>query len=176
MRSKIVSALIGIAIGLPLSVCAAEARPEPAVHELNTTYHFEMPEQAPEMAEMEDTAEQITEEDHQADLQLLACLVEAEAGNQDLTGKRLVVDVVLNRVADSRFPNTIAEVIFQPGQFGPVSNGALARAYYTVSDESFQAVTMELTEQIDYSLLYFTAGGYGCGEPAYQYGDHYFGR
>jgi N-acetylmuramoyl-L-alanine amidase len=176
MRSKIVSALIGIAIGLPLSVCAAEARPDPAVHELNTTYHFDMPEQAPEVAEVEDTAEQIAEEEHQADLQLLACLVEAEAGNQDLTGKRLVVDVVLNRVADPRFPDTIAEVIFQPGQFGPVSNGALARAYYTVSEDSFKAVSMELTEQIDYSLLYFTAGGYGCGEPAYQYGDHYFGR
>ena len=176
MRSKIVSALIGIAIGLPLSVCAAEARPDPAVHELNTTYHFDMPEQAPEVAEVEDTAEQIAEEEHQADLQLLACLVEAEAGNQDLTGKRLVVDVVLNRVADPRFPDTIAEVIYQPGQFGPVNNGTLARAYYTVSEDSFKAVSMELTEQIDYSVLYFTAGGYGCGEPAYKYGDHYFGR
>lgn len=176
MRSKIVSALIGIAIGLPLSVCAAEARPEPAVHELNTTYHYTMPEAAPEVAEMEDTAEQIAEEDYQADLQLLACLVEAEAGNQDITGKRLVVDVVLNRVADPRFPDTIAEVIFQPGQFGPVSNGALARAYYTVSEDSFKAVTMELEDEIDYSILYFTAGGYECGTPAFQYGAHYFGR
>lgn len=173
MRSKIVSALIGIAIGLPLSVCAAEARPEPAVHELNTTYHFEMPET---VEGSEDFAVQIAEEDYQADLQLLACLVEAEAGNQDLTGKRLVVDVVLNRVADPRFPDTIAEVIFQPGQFGPVSNGALARAYYTVSEDSFKAVSMELEDEIDYSVLYFTAGGYGCGTPAYQYGAHYFGR
>jgi N-acetylmuramoyl-L-alanine amidase len=176
MRSKIVSALIGIAIGLPLSVCAAEARPEPAVHELNTTYHFDMPEQAPEVAEVEDTAEQIAEEDHQADLQLLACLVEAEAGNQDLTGKRLVVDVVLNRVADPRFPDTIAEVIYQPGQFSPVTNGALAEAYYTVSEDSFKAVSMELTEQIDYTIRFFCSGGYGCGVPGYRYGDHYFSR
>jgi len=175
MKSKIASIIIGLAIGLPLSVYAEECRPEPAMHEpLNTTYHYEMPEavaDAPEAFPVE-----IAEEDYEADLQLLACLVESEAGNQDMTGKRLVVDVVLNRVADPRFPDTIAEVIFQPGQFGPVSNGALARAYYTVSDESFEAVRMELNDQIDYSILYFTAGGYGCGTPAFQYGAHYFGR
>ena len=173
MRSKIVSVLIGIAIGLPLSVYAAEARPEPAVHEWNTAYHYEMPKA---VEGGEDFTVQIQEEDYEAELQLLACLVEAEAGNQDLTGKRLVVDVVLNRVADDRFPDTIAGVIYQPGQFGPVSNGALARAYYTVSDDCFKAVSMELNDQIDYSVLYFTAGGYGCGTPAFQYGAHYFGR
>ena len=173
MKSKIISALLGIAIGLPLSVCAAEARPGNAVHEpINTTYHYTMP------APVEDTevVEDIAGEDMEADLMLLACLVEAEAGNQDLTGKRLVVDVVLNRVASDDFPDTIAEVIYEPHQFGPVANGALAKAYYTVSDESIRAVQMELDDQIDYSVLYFTSGGYGCGTPAYQYGAHYFGR
>lgn len=175
MKSKIVSIIIGLAIGLPLSVCAAEARPEPGVHEWNTAYHFEMPEELP-AAGVEDFQIQIQEEDYEADLQLLACLIEAEAGNQDLTGKRLVADVVLNRVADPRFPDTIPGVIFQPGQFSVVNNGALAKAYYNVKEDDFTAVTMELADQIDYSVLYFTAGGYGCGEPAYQYGDHYFGR
>lgn len=174
MKSKIISALLGIAIGLPLSVCAAEARPGNAVREWDTSYHYDMPEMVED--ETADFPVEIAEEDYEADLQLLACLVEAEAGNQDMTGKRLVVDVVLNRVVDPRFPDTIPGVIYQPGQFGPVSNGALARAYYTVSEESMKAVAMELDDQIDYSVLYFTAGDYGCGTPAYKYGDHYFGR
>ena len=93
-----------------------------------------------------------------------------------MTGKRLVVDVVLNRVADPRWPDTIAEVIYDPGQFSPVSNGALAEAYYSVTDEDFRAVSMELEDQIDYSVHFFTGGGYGCGSPAYKYGDHYFSR
>lgn len=163
MKSRIISALIGIAIGLPISVYAAEARPEPAVYEPHNSYKYEMPEA-------------VEEEDHEAELQLLACLVEAEAGNQDITGKRLVVDVVLNRVADPAFPDTIAGVIYQPGQFSPVTDGSLASAYYTVSRESFDAVNAELADQIDYSVRFFCGGNYGYGEPAFRYGDHYFSR
>ena len=170
MKNKIASALIGIMIGLPISVYAAEARPEP--HELlprpaAESYRVDLPDPEPLEAQ---------EEDYEAELQLLACLVEAEAGNQDLTGKRLVVDVVLNRVADPEFPDTIAGVIYQPGQFSPVSNGALARAYHTVTQEDFDAVSMELIDQIDYGVRYFTATGYGCGDPAFKHGAHYFSR
>jgi N-acetylmuramoyl-L-alanine amidase len=179
MKRNIVSILIGIVIGLPISVAAAEARPEQ--HDLlprpaAESYIVELPtEKMVELADAE-TIEEIAEQDFQADLQLLACLVHAEAGNQDMTGKRLVVDTVLNRVADPRFPNTISGVIYEKNQFSPVTNGALADAYYTVTDEDFQAVAMELSDQIDYSILYFTAEGYGYGTPVYKYGDHYFSK
>ena len=46
-------------------------------------------------------------------IDLLAKCVEAEAGNQGLYGKQLVVDVILNRVDSDSFPNTIEEVIKQ---------------------------------------------------------------
>ena len=58
---------------------------------------------------------ELAEEQYCDDLQLLACIVWAEAGNQDTYGKELVADVVLNRVDDQRFPDTIREVIFQKG-------------------------------------------------------------
>lgn len=48
------------------------------------------------------------------------CLAEAiyyEAGNQDRRGQLLVADVVMNRVASPRFPNTACGVIYQRGQF-----------------------------------------------------------
>lgn len=51
------------------------------------------------------------------DLYLLARLVESEAGNESYETKLMVASVVMNRVADSRFPNSIREVIYQKGQF-----------------------------------------------------------
>lgn len=51
------------------------------------------------------------------DLYLLARLVESEAGNEGYETKMMVASVVMNRVADSRFPNTIKEVVYQKGQF-----------------------------------------------------------
>lgn len=62
------------------------------------------------------------------DLYLLARLVESEAGNESYETKMMVASVVMNRVADSRFPNTIREVIYQKGQFEVTSrevNGVL---------------------------------------------------
>ena len=121
-----------------------------------------------------DPPEIVEEEIHEDELQMLAILVMAEAGNQDLTGKRLVVDVVLNRVDDSRWPNTITEVINQPYQFSPMRNGAFEKAAETVTDECFEAVALELESRLDYDIHYFCAGGYGYGISAYKYGDHFF--
>lgn len=55
----------------------------------------------------------------------LSHIINAEAGNQPLTGKIAVGNVVLNRVNSSLFPNTVYEVIYQRGQFTPVSNGSI---------------------------------------------------
>ena len=57
----------------------------------------------------------------------LSRIIYAESGNQSLEGKIAVGNVILNRVADSQFPNTIKDVIFQRNQFTPVSNGSIYR-------------------------------------------------
>ena len=57
--------------------------------------------------------EEIEEEIRLGEMELLAQLIEAEAGNQDYTGKRLVGDVVINRIRSNRFPNTLEEVMEQ---------------------------------------------------------------
>lgn len=59
------------------------------------------------------------------DVQLLAKLVYAEARGEVYRGKVAVAAVVLNRVDDARFPNSISGVIYQPKQFTCVSNGAI---------------------------------------------------
>ncbi len=53
------------------------------------------------------------------DLYLLSKIIYAEAGSKWLSDewKMCVGEVVLNRVASPEFPNTIREVIYQPGQY-----------------------------------------------------------
>lgn len=57
---------------------------------------------------------------------LLAALIQAEADNQGDAGRLAVGSVVMNRVNSSKFPNTVAGVIYQSGQFAPVASGRVA--------------------------------------------------
>jgi N-acetylmuramoyl-L-alanine amidase len=59
------------------------------------------------------------------DKALMAKLVRAEAESEPFAGKVAVATVILNRVASPDFPNTVREVIYQSGQFTPVSNGEI---------------------------------------------------
>lgn len=58
---------------------------------------------------------------------LLAALIQCEAGNQSYDCQLAVGAVVVNRVKSPSYPNTLVEVIYQKSQFGPASNGALAK-------------------------------------------------
>lgn len=70
------------------------------------------------------------------DVYLLAKAVHGEARGEPYLGKVAVAAVVLNRVADPRFPNTIAGVIYQPGAFTAVSDGQIN---LTPDEESLKA-------------------------------------
>ncbi|MCI9449262.1 MAG: copper amine oxidase [Clostridiales bacterium] len=62
------------------------------------------------------------------DLYWLSRIISAEAGGEPLEGKLAVGAVVLNRVRDSSFPDTVYGVIFDRNngtQFTPTSNGAI---------------------------------------------------
>lgn len=61
------------------------------------------------------------------DTTLLAAIIQCEAGSECYEGKVAVGAVVLNRVRSSSYANSISGVIYQRGQFGPASNGSLAR-------------------------------------------------
>lgn len=61
------------------------------------------------------------------DLYWLSRAIYSESGNQPIAGRIAVGTVILNRVADPKFPNTIEGVIFAPGQFSPVANGTIYR-------------------------------------------------
>lgn len=89
---------------------------------------------------------------------ILMRIVEAEATGEDITGKMLVANVVLNRVNSSHFPDTVEGVVFQKNgsvyQFSPIKDGR----YYQVdiSSETKKAVKRVLNgEDKSEGALYF---------------------
>lgn len=87
------------------------------------------------------------------DLYVLSHIISAESGNCSEDMMIAVGSVVLNRVEDERFPNTIEEVVFQPGQYSPTWNGTY---YNEPTDEAVEVAEMLLTDgsQIDESVVW----------------------
>ena len=75
-------------------------------------------------------------------LELLAHVIAAEAQGEPFEGQVAVGAVILNRVNDPRFPNTLSGVIYQPHAFESVSNGLIWRR--TPSDEAYRAARAAL--------------------------------
>jgi len=78
------------------------------------------------------------------DLKLLACLVHAEAGDQSYEGKLAVANVVLNRKKSSKYPDTIKDVIYQPGQFTVAKSGSLAKQISKYDNYSSKSQLMSI--------------------------------
>lgn len=91
---------------------------------------------------------------------ILERIVHAEAGNQDIKGRMLVANVVLNRVRNPKFPDTVKEVVFEHSgntyQFSPAKSGSVNRV--KVTDLTREAVSRVLKGE-DYSdgALFFVA-------------------
>lgn len=101
------------------------------------------------------------------DIELIARIVHAEAGNQDQIGKRLVADCILNRVKSDKFPDTVQGVIYQAGQFTATPGD--------FDESDINAVTAECEQRIDPSVYWFKINGFhSVGVPLYQHGAHYF--
>jgi len=150
---------------------------KPAAVHIRIENHVELSNKTdfepPEIEVRELTKEEIEEEEYFDSLELMALCVEAEAGNQGLEGKRMVADVILNRVDSPDWPDTIEGVISQKYQFTTYWDGAIERAEPT--EETFEAIRMELKERSYPNILYFTAGEFGkYGTQWKQVGDHYF--
>lgn len=98
----------------------------------------------------------ITEDDKE----VLLRIVEAEATCEDIKGRMLVANVVLNRVVSEGFPDNITEVVFQNNgetyQFAPIKDGRYWSV--TVSEETAEAVERVLAgEDVSKGALFFAA-------------------
>lgn len=91
------------------------------------------------------------------DLYWLSRIIYSESGNQPLSGKIAVGNVVLNRVKSPQFPNSVYGVIFQRNQFSPVKNGTIKR---TPNAESVMAAKLCLDGAVELdNALWFNRVG-----------------
>ena len=72
-----------------------------------------------------------------SDIDFMAKVVHAESKGEPYTGKVAVASVILNRVIDPNFPNTISGVITQKNAFSCVRNGVVNA---TPNSDSYNAV------------------------------------
>ena len=115
-----------------------------------------------------------SDEDFYDDLELLAEITLAEAGNQSELGKRLVIDTVLNRIDSDMWRDdyTIRETVTHPGQYETYSNEAYTRV--ELNEDICRIVEEELLNRTNYDVIYFQTGGYFNNNNNIQEGAHYF--
>lgn len=107
----------------------------------------------------------------------LSRVINAESGNQPMHGKVAVGNVILNRVNNPIFPNTVYEVIFQKNQFAPTRSGTI---YDEPNTESLIAAKLCLDGAIVLSdALWFNPAGVSCWASRHKsliatIGDHAF--
>lgn len=113
------------------------------------------------------------------DAYLLAKIAMAEAESEGVEGKALVMLVVLNRVWDESFPDSIAEVIFQKRQFSSIGDGRYDRV--EPDEECYEALRLIQIGGWDESqgATYFESKSASAWHSEnltflFQYENHYF--
>ncbi len=86
------------------------------------------------------------------DYDTLLRIVEAEAGGEDLKGRILVGNVIMNRVKHEEFPDTVTEVVWEykngVPQFSPTYDG---RINEVVPSDTTKEAVKQVMEGVDYS-------------------------
>lgn len=94
-----------------------------------------------------------------SDLDILAAILQCEA-YQDYDSLLAVATVIMNRVADPRFPNTITDVVYAGGQFEPVWSGRLDQVLsqgptslsYSVAQDAINGARLAAVQHCYYFL------------------------
>ena len=109
-------------------------------------------------------------------IDVLERLVQCEAGTEDMDGRLLVANVVLNRVDTGIWGNDILSVCMAEGQFDPIRNGAYKSA--EVDSVTKKAVINALLgEDISQGAIYFQKSNakiWGNKKFLFRHGNHSF--
>lgn len=139
----------------------------------------------PEGVKKEEPVVQETEENLSVRLEeeeeyILKKLAMAEAEGEDVKGKALVMQVVLNRVWSDEFPGTVKEVVYQDGEFSPINDGRFDRAEPDDGcQEALEMVKEKLLDDCSMGATYFESRSESTWHSRnlqylFQYGRHYF--
>lgn len=108
---------------------------------------------------------------------LISSVVEAESDRttESTEGRRYIALCILCRVMDSRFPDTISEVLTQRGQFSTVRNGHSVTERTDLSDQAVIEAVEWINSGEDYPwVLFFNCRGYNYGTAYDRIGGNYF--
>lgn len=109
--------------------------------------------------------------------QLLRSILALESQGEGLDGQKAVVEVIFNRVISDKWPNTVADVIYQKGQFATVRY--LKRPYAVPGEAEDDAISEVLreTETVlpDTRYVFFDTRGVN-GKGHVRINHHVFGR
>lgn len=129
--------------------------------------------------EVNETKEQIVSLNDEQ-LHLLSKLVAAEARGESYKGQVAVAAVVLNRVQDSRFPDSIEGVIYQKNAFSVVKNGYIS---IQATEESYKAAKEALygNDPTNDAIYFWNPDISTCSwmdtlDPHLRIGNHVFAR
>ena len=146
------------------------------IHKIVATNELPELSSEPIVTEAPEIIEKVPEEPKEApapvlsDEDIMAAVVMAEAGNQEMIGKVAVAMVILNRC--DYWGMTVESVVNQEGQF--------AYPYYgTITEDCYTAVRIaqENRELFPEDMLYFrNTKFHDFGEPYLQIQSHYFSR
>ena len=142
----------------------AEAAAEAAARAVQASAEAEQPEQGQAAEETEaDNAQAAAQEVSvsTSDLDLMAAIIECEAGGESYEGKVGVGAVIMNRIRSGEFPNTLSEVIYQSGQFEPTWTGKLSSVLSRGASEACYAAAQDVFAGANTigGRLFFHAGG-----------------
>lgn len=114
------------------------------------------------------------------ELYLLSKLVSSEARGESYEGQVAVAAVVINRVRDPRFPDSIEGVIYQKNAFSVVGNGQI---YMDPTDSAYKAAREALYGQdpTNGAIFFWNPDIATCSwiktlEPHKRIGNHVFAR
>lgn len=111
------------------------------------------------------------------EVNLIALVANAEAEGESEYGKRLVIDTILNRVDNKKFPDTVYGVIYQKHQFSSMWGKNRRVDQVKATKELCSLVREEEVNRTNSDVLYFTAGNYGkYGHHLFKEGNHYFSK
>lgn len=147
-----------------VTVDAEAEAAEAAARAVQASAEAEQPEQGQAAEETEGDNTQAAAQEvsvSTSDLDLMAAIIECEAGGESYEGKVGVGAVIMNRIRSGEFPNTLSEVIYQSGQFEPAWTGKLSNVLSRGASEACYAAAQDVFAGANTigDRLFFHAGG-----------------
>lgn len=175
---SIITLMIGIVM-LGIVIFDVRPHPDPVPQPITISVNVVLPDCHDDILEIEEMEAAVSENISvftpdviaitEAEAIELTRIATAEAGNQSDYGIRLVIDTVLNRVEDPRFPNDVHSVIFQPNQYYTAGMNAV-----TFRHDILSMVYQEAESRTDTNVKFFARSWPRSGTRYIQEGDHYF--